>query len=171
LRRRLSTPVNQQRMAAAMAMPINGLGLLRAVPSSAVLRRVRRTWRRAHEPGNWSSSTDEALHKLRICLKNCRYALEIVSDVSPRNAARLQRNLRQAQQILGDRRDVVAAVEWVKTCRAPARETQAAIESLARHSRRLDRQLGPTLRDLATAGRRWDRAVSRRLDRDPAARS
>jgi CHAD domain-containing protein len=171
LRRRLSTPANQLRLAAAVATPIGSLGLLRGVPLSAVLRRVRRTWRRAHEPGRFSPQADETLHQLRICLKNCRYALEIVSDISQGNSETLRRNLREAQQLLGDRRDVAAAVEWVKTCRAPARETQDAIESLARHSRRLDRRLGPTLRDLAIAGRRWDRAISRRLDRDRAVRS
>ena len=166
MRRRLSTTANAARLAAVRETTIGTLGLLSGVPHSAVLRRVRRTWRRADELVISPPRADETLHELRIRLKNCRYALEIVDDVVPEAADALDRRLREVQQILGDRRDAAAAIEWVKSCRAPAPLRRKALAMLVVRRRRLERGLGPSLRQLAAGGRRWDKAVTRLIDRD-----
>jgi CHAD domain-containing protein len=171
LRRRLSTTANRAQLATAGGTTLGALGLLSGVPASAVLRRVRRSWRHANEFVSSPPRAEEALHKLRIRLKNFRYALEIVADLEVDTANALDRRLREVQQILGDRRDAAAALKWLKACAVPTRDARVAVESLVLHGSHLDRQLGPSLQDLAAAGQRWDRAISRRLDRDRAARS
>jgi CHAD domain-containing protein len=168
LRRRLATTANQARLAAVCDTAIGSLGLLGGVPLAAVLRRVRRTWRRADALVTSPPGDDETLHELRIRLKKCRYALEIVDDISPEDADALDRRLREVQQLLGDRRDAAAAMEWVESCGAPAPKMRKANTALAARRARLGRKLGPSLRRLAAAGHRWDRAVTRRIDRDSA---
>jgi CHAD domain-containing protein len=137
------------------------------VPESAVLRRVRRTWRRAEELLARRQRDPQALHALRIRLKNCRYTLELVADLSPRNATPLRHRLREAQQLLGDQRDVAAAIQWLDRSDLPLAVRQEASTRLARRDRQLCRDLGPALRQLEDAGRRWERAVTRLLERGP----
>jgi CHAD domain-containing protein len=54
------------------------------------------------------------LHELRLAFKHCRYALEPVADIAPRESARLLRRLRAAQDCIGDHRDTLLAEHWVK---------------------------------------------------------
>jgi CHAD domain-containing protein len=54
------------------------------------------------------------LHELRLAFKHCRYALEPVADFAPREAERLLRRLRAAQDCIGDHRDTQLAEHWVK---------------------------------------------------------
>jgi CHAD domain-containing protein len=147
------------------------LGLLKGVPESAVLRRVRRTWRRADELLTQRPRDPQALHALRIRLKNCRYTLELVADLSPRNATVLRHRLREAQQLLGDQRDVAAAMQWLDRSNLPLPLRQQASKRLERRDRRLGRELGPALRQLEQAGKRWERAVTRLVERGPADQS
>jgi CHAD domain-containing protein len=147
------------------------LGLLKGVPESAVLRRVRRTWRRADELLTQRPRDPQALHALRIRLKNCRYTLELVADLSPRNATALRHRLREAQQLLGDQRDVAAAMQWLDRSNLPLPLRQQASKRLERRDRRLGRELGPALRQLEQAGKRWERAVTRLVERGPADQS
>jgi CHAD domain-containing protein len=143
------------------------LGLLDHVPESAVLRRVRRTWRRADELLAQRPRDPQALHALRIRLKNCRYTLELVADLSPRNASALRHRLREAQQLLGDQRDVAAAIQWLDHSNLPLAVREKASMRLARRGRRLGRELGPALRQLGDTGERWERAVTRLVERGP----
>lgn len=143
------------------------LGLRQGLPESAVLRRVRRNWRRADELLARRSRDPQALHALRIRLKNCRYTLELVADLSPRNATTLRHRLREAQLLLGDQRDVAAAFQWLDRSDLPLPLRRQASSRLERHERRLGRELGPALQQLEQAGKRWERAVTRLLERGP----
>jgi CHAD domain-containing protein len=143
------------------------LGLRKGVPESAVLRRVRRNWRRADELLVRGSRDPRALHALRIRLKNCRYTLELVADLAPRNATALRHRLREAQQLLGDQRDVAAAIQWLNRSGLPLELREEAGTRLERRDRRLGRELGPALRQLEDAGTRWERAVTRLVERGP----
>jgi len=143
------------------------LGLRQGLPESAVLRRVRRNWRRADELLARRSRDPQALHALRIRLKNCRYTLELVADVLPRNATALRHRLREAQQLLGDERDVAAAIQWLDRSDLPLPLRRQASSRLERRERRLGLELGPALQQLEQAGKRWERAVTRLIERGP----
>ncbi len=163
--------VARQVQAVRAGVTARELGLVGAVPESAVLRRVRRTWRRADELLARQPRDPQALHALRIRLKNCRYALELVADLAPRQALALRNRLREAQQSLGDQRDVVAANRWLDHSGLPLTVRQVAGTRLARRDQRLGRDLRRTLPQLEDAGRRWERAVTRLIERSPRDRS
>jgi CHAD domain-containing protein len=172
LRRRLAgSRVAPQVQAARVGVTTHELGLADAVTESAVLHRVRHTWRRADELLARRPRAPQALHALRIRLKNCRYALEVVADLAPRPATALRHRLREAQQLLGDQRDVAAASEWLGRSDLPLPLRQMACTRLARRDRRLGRDLGRTLPQLEDAGKRWERAVTRLIERGPGDRS
>ena len=78
-----------------------------------VLERVERSWRKPRKLLEAGPRDLEQLHELRLALKHYRYALEPVAGVAPREAARLLRRLRAAQDRLGEHRDLVLAREWV----------------------------------------------------------
>ncbi len=143
------------------------LGPLHAATDAAILGRVRHAWRRADTLLSRRPRDPLALHALRIRLKNCRYALEVVADLAPRPATTLRHRLREAQQLLGDQRDVAAAIQWLDRSDLPRPMRQLAGTRLERRERRLGRDLGFTLRQLEVAGGRWDRAVTRLMERIP----
>ncbi len=166
LRRRLAGKrVAMQVQAVRVGVSTRELGLVGAVPESAVLRRVRHTWRRADELLSRRPCNPQALHALRIRLKNCRYALDVVADLAPRPATVLRHRLREAQQLLGDQRDVTAAIQWLDGSKLPLPLRQAADKRLMRRERRLVRDLGRALPQLEEAGQRWERAVTRLIGR------
>jgi len=168
LRRRLAGErVAGQVQSVRAGLTSRELGLRQGLPESAVLRRVRRNWRRADELLARRSRDPQALHALRIRLKNCRYTLELVADLSPRNATTLRHRLREAQLLLGDQRDVAAAFQWLDRSDLPLPLRRQASSRLERHERRLGRELGPALQQLEQAGKRWERAVTRLLERGP----
>jgi CHAD domain-containing protein len=165
LARRLASPSNRAAVAVSARGPCRGnLGLRAGITDADVLRRVRRSWRRVQRLLEPRPRTRHELHELRIRLKNCRYMLEVIADISPANTATLHRRLRDAQQHLGDQRDAKAAVDWLRADPARARRGRAALKSLQRSVRQLDRDLDPALERLARAGQRWDRAISRLLE-------
>jgi len=168
LRRRLAGErVAGQVQSVRAGLTSRELGLRQGLPESAVLRRVRRNWRRADELLARRSRDPQALHALRIRLKNCRYTLELVADLSPRNATALRHRLREAQQLLGDQRDVAAAIQWLDRSDLPLPLRRQASSRLERRERRLGRELGPALQQLEQAGKRWERAVTRLIERGP----
>ena len=167
LARRLASPSNRAAVELSARGPCRGnLGLRAGITDAEVMRRVRRSWRRAQPLLEPRPRTRSALHKLRIRLKNCRYVLEIVSDMSPRKAATLQRRLRDAQENLGEQRDAEAAADWLRSDPARTARGRAALKSLERREKKLHRELTPALERLARDGRRWDHAVTRLLERD-----
>jgi len=168
LRRRLAGErVAGQVQSVRAGLTSRELGLRQGLPESAVLRRVRRNWRRADELLARRARDPQALHALRIRLKNCRYTLELVADLSPRNATTLRHRLREAQLLLGDQRDVAAAFQWLDRSDLPLPLRRQASSRLERRERRLGRELGPALQQLEQAGKRWERAVTRLLERGP----
>jgi len=168
LRRRLAGErVAGQVQSVRAGLTSRELGLRQGLPESAVLRRVRRNWRRADELLARRSRDPQALHALRIRLKNCRYTLELVADLSPRNATTLRHRLREAQLLLGDQRDVAAAFQWLDRSDLPLPLRRQASSRLERRERRLGRELGPALQQLEQAGKRWERAVTRLIERGP----
>ena len=167
LARRLASPSNRAAVELSARGPGRGnLGLRAGLTSADVLRRVRRSWRRAQHLVEPRPRTQRELHELRIRLKNCRYVLEIVADILPRDAAALRRRLRDAQQNLGDQRDAGAAAAWLRSDPARAGRGRTALQALERRVKTLDRDLDPTLERLARAGKRWDHAITRLLDLD-----
>ena len=166
LRRRLTSASTRSQVEAVLTGRAGArVGLLPAVPVAALLRRVRRTWRRA-EPLVTSPPRDPAaLHELRIRLKNCRYTIELVEDVAASRNDAMRRRLRLAQQLLGDLRDTGAALAWLDGRGLPAAARRTAAARLRARNRQLARQLRPALRRLAAAGKQWDRAATRLLER------
>lgn len=132
-----------------------------------LLRRVRRSWRRA--AARLDADSAEQRHELRIALKHCRYCLEIIEDVEPETAARLMRRLRATQQLLGDQRDLVITAAWLSGAHPPRSvapaERQLAVARLRRAERRLERRVRAALPLLERAGARWERAATRRISR------
>jgi CHAD domain-containing protein len=168
LRRRLAGErVRSQLQVVGRGLTARELGLLNGVPEAAVLGEVRRTWRRADKLLARPGRDPQALHALRIRLKNCRYTLELVADLSPRNATALRHRLREAQQLLGDQRDVAAAIRWLDRSDLPLVLREEASARLERRDRRLGRLLVPALQQLEDAGQRWERAVTRLIERGP----
>jgi CHAD domain-containing protein len=168
LRRRLAgARVARQVQAVRAGISTRGLGLLDGVPEAAVLRRVRRSWMRADELLSRRPRAPQSLHALRIRLKNCRYTLEIVADLSPQQAATLRHRLQEAQQLLGERRDVATAIQWLDRSGLPLPLRQKASMRLALRDRRLGRELRRALRQLEDAGKSWERAVTRLIERGP----
>lgn len=169
LLRRLASPSNQAAVELSARGPCRGnLGLHTGITESDVLRRVRRSWRRAGDRLEPRPRTKLELHQLRIRLKNCRYVVETVADISPGNAASLRRRLRDAQQVLGDMRDAEAAADWLRSDTARATLGRVALASLERSVRKLGRDLDPALERLARAGKRWEQAITPLVERDPA---
>jgi len=57
----------------------------------------------------------KALHDFRLRVKRCRYALEALSEAAvPGMAAKVQRCLVFLQDRLGEQRDTLLALQWVK---------------------------------------------------------
>ncbi len=74
---------------------------------------VRRPWRRLRRRARslGRDPSDEELHRLRIEVKRCRYAVDAVRPAVGRPAKRLSRRLGRLQEVLGDLHDasVIAA--------------------------------------------------------------
>jgi len=79
-----------------------------------VLALVCRAWRRPVRLLRRKPRGVAELHELRLAFKHCRYALEPVADIAPREGERLLRRLRAAQDCIGDHRDTLLAEHWVK---------------------------------------------------------
>ena len=79
-----------------------------------LLALVTRAWRRPLRLLRAEPRSVAELHELRLAFKHCRYALEPVADLAPRDAARLLRRLRAAQDRIGDHRDTLLAAHWVR---------------------------------------------------------
>jgi CHAD domain-containing protein len=80
---------------------------------ATVLELVDRPWHSvekllAHPPEDAAK-----LHRLRLALKRCRYALESVSSLQPERAEQVLIRLRSAQDRLGEYCDAAQAREWV----------------------------------------------------------
>jgi len=167
LARQLESPSNRAAVGLFARGPCRGnLGLRAGITNADILRRVRRSWRRVQHQLESRPRSGRELHELRIRLKNCRYVIEIIEDISPIEAAALHRRLRDAQQNLGDQRDAEAAADWLRSDPERAARGRAARKSLERSVKKRVRDLDPALERLARAGKRWDHAITRLIDLD-----
>jgi len=165
--RRLQSPSNRAAVELLGRGPCRGdLGLRGVITDTDVIRRARRSWRRVQHLLQPRPRARRQLHELRIRLKNCRYVIEIVTDILPSDVTTLRRRLRDAQQNLGDQRDAEAAADWMQSDPVRAARGRAARKSLERSLKKLNRDLDPALERLARAGKRWDHAITRLIERD-----
>lgn len=115
------------------------LGARRGAGLADVLKLVDRPWRDAAELLERPPRSAAQLHRLRLALKHCRYALESVSSLKATEAERVLDRLRSVQDSLGEHRDAVQARQWVRT--QEARLGQAFARRLDRMLRRHERTL------------------------------
>ena len=101
---------DQQTLVALRLRPDAGLAEL--------LELVDQPWRDANRLLASRLGGVAKLHRLRLALKRCRYALEPVSSLQPGRAARTIDRLRSLQDSLGEHRDAVAARQWLETHQA-----------------------------------------------------
>ena len=135
LHRHMREPGWRALVAALSACAHEAIPLRRTdVALADVLRRVERPWRRAARLLEQHPLSAADLHRLRLALKHCRYALETVADVRPRPAERLLKRLRRAQDAIGAHRDTLVATRWVRLQetalgREPTRQLVEVLES------------------------------------------
>lgn len=111
------------------------------IPRSQVLRMLLGPWRRVLELLDDRLADPAVLHELRLALKHCRYALEILDGPERELAAALLRRLRKIQDAIGAHRDAVLTRQWVRQHRS---------------------ELGPhTAKTLSRALRRYERGLHR----------
>jgi CHAD domain-containing protein len=126
---------DERTLAALRVRP--GIGL------AEVLELVDKPWRLADELLGARPSDAATLHRLRLTLKRCRYALESVASLQPERAEQVLERLRSAQDSLGEHRDAAQARVWLR----------ANEERLGRPlARRLDKQLKLRGRELRARG-------------------
>lgn len=132
-----------------------------------VLELVAASWRRPVRLLKDQPETTPELHELRLSLKHCRYAMEPVADVAPRAAARLLRRLRDAQDCIGEHRDTLLAMHWVRSKeRSLGRELAARlVADLERRERALRRRATKRSHKVLDAWRDW-RASIRRIRKE-----
>lgn len=126
-----------------------------------LLRLIDDSWQPAVRLLKREPTEAAELHALRLALKHCRYALEPVADVQPKDAARVLRRLRAAQDRIGEHRDTLLAGQWVA---ANERALGAPLSGLLRvvlqrHEKRLRRQAAGRARRILPVYRDWRRAT------------
>lgn len=115
LRRHIAEP-GWQALCRALQRDASGdrLFSVRDAELDAVVQLAARSWRRPVKLLRLGPTSTVELHELRLAFKHCRYALEPVSAVAPKAAARLLRRLRAAQDRIGEHRDTLLAEHWVR---------------------------------------------------------
>jgi CHAD domain-containing protein len=93
---------------------MDALLVRRDAESGEVLKLAHRPWRRVRKLLAREPRDARELHRLRLELKHCRYALEAVARANPTRSARVLRKLRAAQDSLGEHRDVLQTRDWVR---------------------------------------------------------
>lgn len=122
------------------------------VPDRRLMRAARRL---ADDPSS------EALHKVRIRAKRCRYAAEAVAPVVGGDARRYAAVMQRCQDVLGAHTDAVVAQEWLRRVAAHGSRHEAFVAGFLAGRERgyaeAQRALWPALRKelLAKDLRRW----------------
>jgi CHAD domain-containing protein len=131
------------------------------VGMAEVLKLADGAWRKAARLMKRHPVESDELHELRLALKHCRYALEVVADVEPKQVSRLLRRLRRAQEAIGAHRDTIAAAHWVRSHeRELGRATVARIEALlVQREMRLRRAAARQSERVLPAYREWRTAI------------
>jgi CHAD domain-containing protein len=104
-------------------------------PASKALRKVVRSrWKKIRRAVRKAGEhpTDEALHRIRVRAKRCRYAAEACTSVYGKRARRLARAMADVQDVLGEHHDAVVATAWLAKTAHECSPTEAyAIGMLA----------------------------------------
>ncbi len=131
------------------------------VAMADVLRLADAAWRKANRMMEHHPEAGTELHELRLALKHCRYALEVVADVAPKSVSRLLRRLRRAQEAIGAHRDTMAAAHWVRSHeRTLGRATVERLgDLLTKREARQRRTAARTSAKVLPAYREWRAAV------------
>jgi len=81
---------------------------------------VRRPWKHLNREVKRldDDPPDEALHKVRIRAKRCRYAAEAAAPVIGKPAKQLAKAVADLQTVLGDHQDAVVAEGWLREAAA-----------------------------------------------------
>jgi CHAD domain-containing protein len=126
-----------------------------------VLQLTDRAWRKATRLLERHPEESAELHALRLALKHCRYALEVVADIEPKAASRLLRRLRRAQEKIGAHRDTLAAAHWVRSReRTLGRGTMARLEAaLIEREARLRKEAAEQSEKVLPAYEAWREAI------------
>jgi CHAD domain-containing protein len=128
-------------------------------PASTALKKVVRSRfknvrRAARNAGEHPS--DDALHRIRVRAKRCRYAAEACESVYGKRARRLARAMAEVQDVLGEHHDAVVAAAWLAKTAHECSPTEAyAIGMLAQIEQ-----------GCATTARAEFRLLWRRVDTD-----
>jgi CHAD domain-containing protein len=96
--------------------------------SEVVGRLIRPPWKRVRKGVQRLSDdpTDGQLHELRKRAKQARYALEAVSPVTGKRAARAATRLADLQGVLGDHQDAVVAARWLHDAATDSEHAETA---------------------------------------------
>lgn len=138
-----------ERLEATLAEP--GLVVASGDLRPLVRQRLLKRWKRLRRSGQAVRGRDEeAVHELRLAVKHARYASESLMPLlgtDPRPAVRV---LKRLQGCLGDQRDALQALAWLRGLDEPLRETllRELEPSIRRVITRRGRELGPLLRSL-----------------------
>jgi CHAD domain-containing protein len=166
LRRRLAEP-EWRVLVSALAARANAapkMSTLRAGQGD-LLDLVDRACRKAVRALKQRPAESSELHELRLQLKACRHALDVVAGLNPGPAEKFGSRLRAAQQAIGQYRDGAAALHWVaqnedRVGRRVARRLRKALEGGAPALYLESMKSG----DRAMAAyRRWRAAIEPRL--------
>jgi len=95
--------------------------VLRPLVASAYRKLRKRVRKAGDEP------TDEALHRIRIRAKRCRYAAEAVAPVAGKPARQLGKAAADLQDVLGEQHDAVVAEAWLRQAVRGARRDEALV--------------------------------------------
>jgi len=93
---------------------LTALRLRPGVELAELMELVDQPWRDAGRKLAGRPGGRAGLHRLRLNLKRCRYAMESVSRLQPGHAGRVIDRLRSVQDRLGEYLDAVAARKWLK---------------------------------------------------------
>jgi CHAD domain-containing protein len=85
-------------------------------------RKLRKAVRKAGD-----EPSDEALHRIRIRAKRCRYAAEAVAPVAGKQARALGKAAEALQDVLGDQHDAVVAEAWLRQAIRGGRRDQVLV--------------------------------------------
>ena len=126
-----------------------------------VLGRVNDSWTAALRRLESEPADTEGLHALRLALKHGRYALDPVVDVAPDEVSQLLRRLRAAQDGIGEHRDVVLAVHWLRSNESAlgGNLTRRLLALLERREKRLRARAATLACRVVPALRRWRKAT------------
>ncbi len=167
LREQMDEPAWRRRVKSLAARSEQSPQIVRTDASMAdVLALVERAWRKPRKRLRRHPEEAAELHELRLRLKHCRYALEVVADVEAKSAAKLLRRLRRVQDAIGLHRDTVLAAQWVHSQERSLgpRAVQSLEALLVEHEPRLRRAAARQCEKLPAAYAAWA-SSTRRLAR------